>query len=235
MSVQIQRRDLMQVAYHWLNAAAIAALLITGLAIYSAVPGTDFYFASHLWGAWVFLIALIFHIWHDTVVLKNFRRMWMSGKEIREAINRARIGNGGPVERPPIHGHYKLEQIAFHWILTAVLLGIVMTGFILWKPGRIFVAPLWMPFGWDAVYVARLLHQFFTFILIAMIIAHVYFAVLVPKNWPLLKSIFTGRVLLSWYATEHRISPRLQSWLQPTGGSEKSNMSGGVMPEGRKG
>ena len=53
MSVYVRRRDLVQVAYHWVNAATIAALLITGLAVYFAWPGTDLYFIGHLWGAWI--------------------------------------------------------------------------------------------------------------------------------------------------------------------------------------
>jgi thiosulfate reductase cytochrome b subunit len=235
MTVRIQRRDLVQVTYHWVNAAAIAALLVTGLAIYFAVPGTDFYFGWHLWSAWLFLAALIFHIWRDTLVLKNFRRMWISGSELRDAMSRLRIGRAAAESHSPLHSHYKVEQIAFHWVLTAVLLGIVITGFVIWKPGRIFVAPFWMPFGWDAVFVARVLHQFLTFVLIAMIIAHVYFAVLVPKNWPLLNSIFTGRVLLSWYASEHRISPRLRAWLKSSDATGETPGSDAPIPEGRKG
>lgn len=235
MSVQLRRRDLVQVAYHWMNAAAIAALLITGLAIYFAWPGTDFYFTGHLWGAWIFVVALIAHVWYDTITLKNFGRMWVTRRELSEGLSRlTRFRSRSSVEESPKHGHYKLEQIAFHWILVAVVSVVAITGFILWKPARIFLAPFWMPFGWDAVFVARVLHQLFTFILIAMIIAHIYFAVLVPKNWPYLRSIFTGRVLLSWYASHHRISPRLQSYLKPSDASEQSAISTGAI-EGRKG
>ena len=181
------------------------------------------------------MIALVAHVWHDTITLKNFGRMWVTRRELSEGFRRlTSFRNSAPIEESSKLSHYKLEQIAFHWILAAVVSVIVITGFILWKPARIFVAPFWMPFGWDAVFAARVLHQLFTFILIAMIIAHIYFAVLVPKNWPYLRSIFTGRVLLSWYASHHRISPRLQSWLKPSDASEESAISTGAI-EGRKG
>lgn len=209
--VQLKRRDAAQIAYHWVNFAAIASLTVSGLAISFGFSGTADYFMWHLWAAWVFLGALVFHIWHTTIRFKHFDRMWVTLQDLRDTLKRIPGFGGAGGEPPPKHGFYKVEQIALHWALTAVLLVIVITGFILWKPGRDFVGPFWMPWGWDAVFFARILHQVFTFILLAFIIAHVYFAVLVPENWPVLKSIFTGKVLLSWYMKEHRVSPQLEA------------------------
>lgn len=209
--LQLKRRDATQIAYHWVNFAAIAALSITGLAIYFGASDTAGYFAWHLWAAWVFLAALVIHIWHDTVTLKRFERMWITLQDLRDAMKRLR---GAGAEPAPKHGHYKVEQIVFHWVLALDLLGLVITGLILWQPGRMFVAPLWMPWGWDAIFFARVLHQVFTLGLLVLILAHVYFALLVPKNRPELISIFTGRVPLAQYAEEHQISPRLESHLK---------------------
>lgn len=206
--LQLKRRDAAQVAYHWINAAAIVALTVSGLAIFFGMSGTDGLFQWHLWAAWALIGGLVFHIWYDAILHKNFHRMWASRDDVGDAIQRVTGGSGRP---PPKHGFYKVEQIAFHWMLAAVVLGVVVSGFILWNPGRMFVGPFWLPWGWDAVFIARVVHQVLTFVLIAMVLAHVYFAMLVPKEWPRLKSIFTGRVRFSWYAKEHKVSPQLEA------------------------
>jgi thiosulfate reductase cytochrome b subunit len=140
--------------------------------------------------------------------------MWVTRQELADAIDRLRGARRKGAEPASKHGHYKVEQIVYHWVLALDVLGLVITGLILWQPGRMFVAPLWMPWGWDAIFFARVLHQVFTLGLLVLVLAHVYFALLVPKNRLYLKSIFTGRVNLAQYAEEHRISPRLESHLQ---------------------
>lgn len=209
--VQLKRRDAAQIAYHWVNAVAIVSLTVTGLAISFGYPNTADLFLWHLWAAWVFLAALVFHIWHTTIRFKHFHRMWVTLQDLGGALKRIPGLGGAGGEPPPKHGFYKVEQIALHWALAGVLLVIVITGFILWKPGRDFVGPFWMPWGWDAVFFARTIHQIFTFFLLALVVAHIYFAVLVPKEWPLLKSIFTGKVSFAWYAKGHRVSPQLEA------------------------
>ena len=211
MDIQVQRRDMAQIAFHWVNAVAIVALTVSGLLIYFGYPATADYFMWHLWAAWVLLAALVFHIWYSTIRFKYFYRMWVTAEDLRAAMGRLPGFGGSGAKSAPKHKFYKVEQIVFHWALAAVVVGIVITGFILWKPGRDFVGPFWLPWGWDAVFAARVLHQILTFALIVLVIAHVYFAVLVPKEWPRLKSIFTGRVPYAWYAREHRISPNLEA------------------------
>jgi cytochrome b subunit of formate dehydrogenase len=231
---QFKRRDAAQIAYHWVNAAAIVSLTITGLAIYFGVPGTADYFFWHLWAAWVLLAALVFHIWYTTIRFKHFHRMWVTWDDLHNAMKRIPGFGGAGAGPAPKHGFYKVEQIAMHWVLTVLVLGLVITGFILWKPGRDFVGPFWMPWGWDAVFVARVLHQIFTFLLVALVVAHIYFAVLVPKEWPRLKSIFTGRVRLSWYLTQHKVSPQLESRAKAIEAARKAAPAAGMqsVPKG---
>ena len=212
---QLKRYDTTQIIYHWVTVISIAVLLISGLFIYFNYRGTAQYFTWHLWATWVFLLSTIIHIWHDTVTLKRFNNIWMSRQDWRDAIKRVQVLFGVSAGSAPKYRHYNPAQIAFHWIVTADLLGLVVTGFILWKPARLFVAPFWLPWGWDAVFVARVLHQLFTFGLLVLILGHVYFAVLVPKNWPLLKSIFVGRVRLASYAKEHEVPPLVASRAKP--------------------
>lgn len=219
---QLRRRDAVQVAYHWINFLAIVSLGYSGLAIYFGAAGTADLFAWHLWAAWVLLAALVVHIWHTTVTLKRFGRMWITRDDLRGSLARLRNLRQAEAHVDTKHGHYKVEQIAYHWVLAGTVFGLVITGLILWKPARMLVGPFWLPWGWDAIFAARILHDVFTFALLALIVAHIYFAVGVPKNWYVLRSIFNGRVKLSAYAEHHRISPRLESELEEVEAREDS-------------
>lgn len=211
---QLRRRDAVQVAYHWINFLAIVSLGYSGLAIYFGASGTADYFVWHLWAAWVLVAALAIHVWHTTITLKRFGRMWVTRDDLQSGLARLR----NILQRQPQvdekHRHYKLEQIAYHWVMAGTVFGLVITGLMLWKPARVLVGPFWLPWGWDAIFAARLLHDIFTIVLLVLIAAHVYFAICVPQNWYLLKSIFNGKVQLSRYAEHHRISPRLESELE---------------------
>ena len=59
-----------------------------------------------------------------------------------------------------------------------------------------------------------------------MILSHIYIAVLVPKNWYVLKSIFTGRVRLSSYVKQHRGSPEFESRVKDLEGAPTTGMEG---------
>lgn len=202
----LQRREASQVAYHWANFAAILVLTTTGLAIFFGAEGTAGLFAWHLWAAWVLVAALIFHVWYSTAAWRRFDRMWITGSDWKNAISRARHGESVA----PKHKHYKFEQIVFHWFIALDVIGLIVTGLILWKPSRMWMGLFWLPWGWDAVYFARVLHDFFTFVLVAAVMAHIYFALCVPKNWLLLRSMFNGRVPLDEYAKDHRLPARLE-------------------------
>ena len=221
---QFQRRDAAKILFHWVNFGAIVSLIFTGLLMFFGDPDTAGLFTWHLWAAWIFLAGLAFHIWYVTIRFKHFHRMWVTLGDLRDAMKRMPGAGGAGAEPAPKHGFYKVEQIAYHWGLAAVVLGLVITGFILWEPSRIYVAAFWMPWGWDGIFVARLLHEIFTFLLVAMIVAHIYFAVAVPKNWYVLKSIFTGRVRLSSYVKQHRGSPEFESRVKDLEGAPTAGM-----------
>jgi cytochrome b subunit of formate dehydrogenase len=223
----LQRREPAQIAYHWINFASILVLASTGLAIYFGAGSTASLFGWHLWAAWILIAALIFHVWYSTLAWKRFDRMWLSRAELRQAARR--LTNPGTAVK---HRHYKVEQILFHWFIALDVIGLILTGLILWKPGRMLVGPFWLPWGWDAIYAARLLHDLFTLMLVGAVMAHVYFALCVPKNWLLLKSMFTGTVPLDEYAKEHRLSPsveaRVETEREDAGTVRSAPSSGGI-------
>ncbi len=202
MTTRIRRYTPIQVLYHWAIAVGLVVLTVTGLAISFSYPGTAWWFGWHLYAAWLFLLATVVHVWHDTVTLRSFDEMWMTRQTIRDIVARLRSLDRGP--DGPKYGKYAPGQIVFHWLLVLDLLGITLTGFVLWQPSRAYVAPLWLPWGWAAIGYSRLVHQALTYGLVVLVVGHVYFALLVPKNWMFLRSILAGSVNEATYAVRHR-------------------------------
>jgi Ni,Fe-hydrogenase I cytochrome b subunit len=66
-----------------------------------------------------------------------------------------------------------VEQIVFHWVLALDVLGLVITGFILWQPARNIRRAFLDALGLDAIFFARVLHQIFTLGLLVLVLAHV--------------------------------------------------------------
>jgi hypothetical protein len=58
----------------------------------------------------------------------------------------------------------------------------VLTGAMLWAPLRALLPLRVLGLGWDVVFFNRVLHGWFTATLLALVLAHVYLAVLVPGN-----------------------------------------------------
>ncbi|MFH1754521.1 MAG: cytochrome b/b6 domain-containing protein, partial [Candidatus Latescibacterota bacterium] len=73
---------------------------------------------------------------------------------------------------------------------------LILTGMVLWKPFRGFLPLTLFGLGWDFIFFSRVIHGFFSATLIASLIGHLYFALFVKTNWPVTKSMMTGRMSL---------------------------------------
>lgn len=207
---RIPRYTPTQILYHLTMFLAIGVLVLSGLAISLSWGSTAGWFTWHLYATWVFLLATVVHVWHDTVSRPLFENMWITRQTVRNILTRLR-GLTGATKEVPKYGKYAPGQIFFHWILTLDLLGLIITGFALWEPTRSLTAPFWLWWGWDAISYFRVLHQVFTFALIALLLGHLYFALLVPKNWIFLRSIVTGGVDRDKYAIRHELPAEASS------------------------
>ncbi|NIO06415.1 MAG: hypothetical protein GTO13_23230 [Proteobacteria bacterium] len=210
MEKDLERYTLPQRIFHWVNAVSIFLLLISGLAIYA--PNlfafmnlkTSTWFELHMWLVPLFLGGVAFHIIHSAFFLDRLGYLWFGKAEQHRLATILRNFFGLTKEYPRL-GKYHPAQILVHWGFFANLMALTLTGFIIWKPLRHLIPLRLFGLGWDFIFFNRILHDFFTASLAAMIIGHVYFAVLIKKNWPDLKAMFTGKIPLEEYAKYHEI------------------------------
>jgi len=208
MPEEVRRYTAPQRIFHWVNSVSVFALFVSGLAIYS--PGlfasmnitTSTWFRVHMWFVPLFLAGIAFHIAHAAFFLDRLGNLWFGRAEQRRSIIIIRNFLGITREYPKI-GKYHPAQILFHWAVVANLLALTLTGFILWKPLRHAIPLRLFGLGWDFIFFNRILHDFFTASLAALIIGHMYFAVMIKKNWPDLKAMLTGTISLDEYTRYH--------------------------------
>ena len=204
---EIERHNLYQRILHWSNAVAIITLTISGWMIYrpfSPERTASLWFSWHRWAALLLLVGLAFHTIYESFVVHRPNLM---------AVSRAQAGRVLAILKNffglsnvyPRLGKYHPGQIFFHWLVAGNLFLLTLTGFIIWKPFRGLLPLSLLGLGWNFIFYSRLLHGFFTATLIASLFAHIYFAVLIKKNWKEAKSMFTGRVPSHEYLRAHQL------------------------------
>jgi len=207
---EIQRHNLFQRIYHWSNAVAVIILIISGWMIYQprAVPapeGTAFdWFFWHRWGVALLLVALAFHTVYESFIARGSNPMAVNQSEAGKFL--AILKNFfGLSKSYPRATKYHSGQIFFHWAMAGNLFALILTGFVIWKPFRDFLPLSLFGLGWDFIFYCRLFHGFFSATLIASLMGHIYFALLIKKNWPEAKSMVTGGISLSEYLDSHSL------------------------------
>lgn len=205
---EVGRYTALQRLFHWVNLFSMGVLLVSGLAIY--LPGSlislnrpaFFWFAWHRWFTALFLITTVFHIVYDGFVIDRISNMWLGRGEVHR-LTTVLKNFFGLTKDYPLYGKYHPAQIIYHWTLSANLLALSVSGFVLWKPFRDLLPLSLFGLGWEFIYYNRILHDFFTATLTASLAGHVYFALL-KKNWAELKSMFTGKISLAEYRKSHQ-------------------------------
>src|SRR5262249_29586950 len=184
---------------HWINVLAVLMMVTGGWRIYNAPP---------LFESFVFPDALTLGGWLAGALQWHFAAMWLfalnglvyvvygivSGhfrhkllpispaavlRDIAAAL-RGRLAHDGPTV-------YNAAQRAAYLALIALLIVLVLTGLVLWKP---------VQFYWYGQFIgdyegARYLHFFAMAGVFFIVVVHVVMVVLVPRTFP---SMFTGRV-----------------------------------------
>jgi formate dehydrogenase subunit gamma len=190
---------------------AVIVLTISGWMIYqprkilSFTETTAIGFTWHRWGVALLLVGLASHFIYESFIAHSPNPV---------AINRAegKILLGilknffGLSKSYPLINKYHPGQIFFHWTLAGNLFLLILTGLAIWKPFRDLLPLSLFGLGWDFVFYCRLLHGFFSATLIPSLMGHIYFALLIRKNWKETQSIFTGRVYLHEYLKSHSLN-----------------------------
>lgn len=236
MGDSIRRHELSEVLGHWLNAAGIGIGLITAAWLQRWIDrpfSLETTYTIHFVGAGLTLAAVAHHVTYELVgggtgLLP--RRKADVKNAVAEAVGYAGVYRGMPgafgiqlplAIRRPIQnvlrrfnivpdpaGKYLATEKVLSYSVWLVLIGlIVVTGLV---KTLHYVAS--MPGG--LLQAMTFLHDGATIFLLIFLVIHVSALVLVPRNWPLLKSMVTTRISRD-YAKQH-----LPLWIEDEDGTE---------------
>ena len=198
---EFQRHTLFQRIYHWANSLAIFTLVISGWMIYQPgqIPNLEGapskWFFWHQWGIALLLVGILAHIVREAFVAKEDNPMVFSRAELKRIFSIFKDFLSF-FKKHPLVGKYHTGQIFYHWAVAANIFALILTGMALWKPFRDFLPLSLFGLGWDFIFFNRVIHGFFSATLIASLIGHLYFALFIKTNWPVAKSMVTGRTSL---------------------------------------
>lgn len=181
--------------FHWIMTAAMVALLVTG---FLPVIGVRFAWLTIHWIAGLVLAAaLVYHLVH-VAVRRSLAVMWVTRAERRELWLRLQRAFGAAL--PPLGkpGKYPVENKLYHNVVALASVLVVVTGLVMIVriPTPFFTRNPYLlsDAAWGLVYV---LHGLAGVALVALILAHVYFAVRPEKRW------ITWSMIRGWIDRAH--------------------------------
>lgn len=181
---RVVRHEAIDRAFHWIMALSIFALIFTGIA---PIIGLRIAWLQIHWIAGLLLtFIVIFHIIRS-MFWQDFKSMILGPKDFGEPFN---------AEQRP--GKYSFEQKGMHWAVTVVVLGVIVTGVLLFMQ---IDTPFWdrtnsMPES--QLGLVFLLHGLSTLALVALAATHIYFALRPEK-------LFYTRSMVSGWMSEDEL------------------------------
>ncbi|QDJ50562.1 formate dehydrogenase subunit gamma [Bordetella hinzii] len=195
-SKQILRYTAGERTNHWLIALTFILLALSGLALFH--PAFSWLYALLGGGPWtrilhpfigvvMFVCFFIFagHMWRHNLMTKNDRQ-WL--RQLGDVLNNRE-------DKLPEVGKYNAGQKLLFYVLVICMLGLVLTGIVMWRPYFAGYFPI------EGIRVASLLHAVFAFVLICAIIVHIYAAIWVKGS---VRAMVRGTVSWGWAWKHHR-------------------------------
>ena len=185
---------------HWLIAAAVLVLLATA---FLPILGVEFgWVAIHWWTGFVLTAAVLAHVVR-TLVARRLGPIWISLRDIKDAIAITRRNFRMATGPQPKPGKYSFAQKLIHLAFTVVVLTAIATGGLMmvkidtpwWDRNPYWISDA----SWGIVYV---LHGLSALLLITMVMTHVYFA-LRPEKFLYLRSMIAGWITRKEYQHLH--------------------------------
>jgi cytochrome b subunit of formate dehydrogenase len=213
---KVARHGMAARLFHWIMALAMFALLITA---FLPRVGYQFPWVTYHWIAGLVLTAsIIFHIIHASFWL-DFWSIWPDKIDLEDAKRRWLRATGKAAPAPRKFAKYPMENKMYHGIIVLAGLAVTLTGVFMMKRVRtpFFTRNpyLFSDMTWGLMYV---LHGLAGVGLIALIMAHIYFA-LRPEKFAITKSMVFGSISREHYLEHH--DP--QRWtVTPTTGLRKA-------------
>ncbi len=193
---RVLRHESIDRLFHWVMAASIFALIITGIA---PILGWGWAWLDMHWIAGLLLtFVVIFHIIRS-LFWQDFKSMILGPRDFGEPFDSAK--------KP---GKYSFEQKGMHWAVTIVVLAVVVTGILLFMQ---IDTPFWdrtNSMAESQLGLMFLLHGLATLALIALVATHIYFA-LRPEKMFYTRSMLTGWISEDEMSANHdpsRWSPK---------------------------
>jgi thiosulfate reductase cytochrome b subunit len=198
METQVKVHPLIVRVAHWLNVLAVLIMITSGWRIYNADPLFNFSFPDeitlggwlagalqwHFAAMWLFVVNGIVYVVYGALS-GHFRRklLPLSPLAVLRDVGAAFRGRLAHDDLTV----YNAAQRAAYLALILLLILLVVTGLVLWKP---------VQFYWYGQFMgdyegARLLHFFAMAGVFLIVVAHVVMVALVPRTFP---SMITGRV-----------------------------------------
>jgi thiosulfate reductase cytochrome b subunit len=202
--------------WHWLQAALIISLILTGLEIHGTISllGYDQAVRLHnfLGLTWVVLFCFIL-FWAFTT--GEWRQYTPTSRKLFAMARYYAVGmlkgESKPVEKSPGAKHNPLQRLAYLGIVTLLLPVQMVSGLLYYTYNQ------WAAFGLDGYLdlgaVAHV-HTAFFFLLLAFLVSHVYLATLGQTLFSMVKTMITG-----W--AEMPAGDKVQDW-------ERADRKGGL-------
>jgi len=182
---------------HWINAFAILLMVASGWRIYNASPLFEFKFPSdwtlggwlagalqwHFAAMWLFVVNGVVYVAYG-IVSGHFRRKLLPISPLAVLRDIAAAFRGKLAHDDLTV--YNAAQRAAYLALIFLLIVLVLSGLVLWKPVQFYTLGLLMG-DYEG---ARYVHFFAMAALVLFVIVHISMALLVPRSFP---TMFTGR------------------------------------------
>ena len=183
---------------HWINVVAVLIMITSGWAIYNASPlfNFDFPYAItlggwlagalqwHFAGMWLFAVNGLVYLIYG-IASGHFRRKLLpiSPRAVLHDVGEALRGKLAHEDLSV----YNAAQRAAYVALILLLILMIATGLVIWKPVQFY----WFGQFMGDYEGARLLHFFAMAAIAFIVLVHVLMVVLVPRTFP---TMFTGRI-----------------------------------------
>lgn len=188
--------------YHWGILGLMVLLLMSGAAFFapggviSLVGLADIsWLLVHVILGWLFVAFIIVHMGYGFLDTGMQHMLYHKG-DGRDFAMRLKhyVWGNGKLEK---HGKFNVVQKTYHWMLVGFALVMIGTGISLFLSSEMVVSLSGNWVRWQ-----RLIHDVFSFLFLAVIVAHVYMRLL-RTRWPQLVSMITGKLSRPAFEHEH--------------------------------
>jgi thiosulfate reductase cytochrome b subunit len=182
---------------HWINAAAMIVMILSGWQIYNASPLFDFTFSPfvtlggwlaggllwHFAAMWLLMVNGLIYLLLG-LVTGRFRRKLLPITPSGVAAD-ARAALAGKLWHDDPSRYNQVQKLAYALVMVVGIV-VVLSGLAIWKP----VQFQWLTAVFGGYDLARYVHFICMALIVAFLVVHVALALLVPKS---LRAMIIGR------------------------------------------